>query len=63
MKSGKAMPVDAEPVMYDPDGGKDVLVTKSGFTERGTIRKDGTRKGYVSHFATCPNAAMHRKRK
>lgn len=53
---GKRMPVDAEPVkggnlrLEDvQDEGPCVYCTKAG---------EGT---HVSHFATCPNAAQHRK--
>jgi hypothetical protein len=57
----KAMPLDAEP---DPNGlwaldgnntvfkATDLVVAALG---------DGPR--YTSHFATCPNAASHRKKK
>lgn len=59
MVSGTSMPVDAEPVMYT-EGTKDVIVTPDGNVTRGNITKYGESKGYVSHFATCPNAGRHR---
>jgi len=63
--SGKSMPVDAEPVNFYADGGKELFVTSNGAVVHGT-RTDGTQDhthiGYISHFATCPNADTHRKR-
>jgi len=54
-QSGKAMPLDAEPV---PDG-------TLGIAPNGEIYSKGDEAGdrYKSHFATCPNAATHRKEK
>lgn len=61
--SGKKMPVDKRPVPYrtDPSGSL-LLVTMNGVVERGTLDLDSGQAGYVSHFATCPNANEHRKR-
>jgi hypothetical protein len=59
--NGKFMPVDAEPredgnlTLTDADPIPHVTVIKAGQTV------DGPR--YVSHFATCSNAAQHRRRK
>lgn len=66
--SGKKMPVDATPDMRPPDrgGGKVVL----SLDRRANVLKlakfdpqqhDEKRNRYTSHFATCPNAAEHRK--
>lgn len=64
--SGKQMPVDAEPVRFFPDGeGRDMFVMKHGAVVSGTragIDDDHTYVGFISHFATCPNADKHRKR-
>lgn len=52
---GSKMPFDAKPVV----GGKWVKVDGELFGYDGA---EGI-VGYVSHFATCPNAASHRKTK
>lgn len=55
-EAGKRMPIDAKPerrVVLDP------LAVRLGADEL-TARVVDT---YVSHFATCPNAAQHRKAK
>lgn len=43
---GKTMPIDAQ-------GEKRVVLASDGTAE--------VKDTYVSHFATCPNAAQHRK--
>lgn len=48
-KTGSLMPVDAKPAR--------VLVEQQGETWY------GVEDGYTSHFATCPNAAKHRRPK
>lgn len=59
-ESGRRIPLDAAPV--DP-----TKVDGAGFLENGVARfgafelPPGTPR-YVSHFATCPHAARHRKR-
>ncbi len=61
--SGKAMPVDPEPIHFYAGEGKEVFVTDSGAVVHGT-RAEGqehTMTGYTSHFATCPYADQHRK--
>ena len=66
MKSVKSMPVDEIVVNYKIDAcGKDRIVTLNGEVVIGIKDvapeiADGI--GYISHFATCPNAAKHRKR-
>lgn len=68
MASGKSMPVDAEPIYYTtahPGAkGDDVLtlVTDAGQIAKGYFNPEGQKRGYTSHFATCPNAKQHRKR-
>lgn len=66
MKSGKNMPVNETFVNYKLAGEKrdrivtpagDVVACTSGVSAEGA---DGF--GYISHFATCPTAARHRKK-
>lgn len=66
--SGKRMPIDPDP---HPLG----TVARLGYTDEETgadvveVLKlgggglDESRPLYLSHFATCPNAAQHRKKK
>lgn len=58
---GKRMPLDAEP---HPDGNVSLvpagaMVLPAELVEQG--KKIGSKR-YRSHFATCPNAAQHRRR-
>ena len=55
---GKNMPCDAQEIHYSL-GGREVFVTADGKVERGT--RGGERTGYISHFATCPQADQHRR--
>ena len=66
MMSGKSMPCDSGIIRYIPE--KDTtakefatIVTPEGHIEKGVIDPAGRKIGYVSHFATCPNAASHRR--
>lgn len=66
---GKPMPVDLERVRVLADSkGTTVIVTDSGRVVRGVKLQpvDGhlvnAVEGRVSHFASCPNAAAHRRR-
>ena len=66
--AGKNMPCDTEIVTYRKQkGGKEKIVTLNGEVNSGEIvdtrAMDATGIGYISHFATCPNASKHRKRK
>ncbi len=63
--SGKQMPVNAKPIKFfaDKDKGNELFVTGSGATVKGYRASDGDRTGYISHFATCPNANTHRRKK
>lgn len=61
--SGKKVPLDPEPVV----DGNIVVVDRPGHTlvvrflkKDRPLTRDGLR--YVSHFATCPNSARHRKK-
>lgn len=63
--AGKSMPVDYEAVLYwqDPEG-KQKIVTPNG--EVVSARLFGTSeactgKGYMSHFATCPQAEAFKR--
>ena len=66
MQSGKAMPVDYNQVTYwKKTGGSKKIVTPNGEVLSGEIEGDlntATGVGYISHFATCPNANQHRRR-
>lgn len=66
MRSGKSMPVDDIIINYrlDPQG-KERIVTPGGdvvacVTDVNSDEASGF--GYISHFATCPNANRHRRR-
>lgn len=48
MENGKAMPIDADSI--------ERRVVLDGAKEKGAIRSTG-----ISHFATCPDAAKHRR--
>ena len=63
---GKSMPVNPEPVYFVPAGGPNTYVMITGEVERGrepAYADKDTRIGYISHFATCPEADKFRKRK
>lgn len=62
--SGKRMPVDVPGVNF-VEGGNALFVTDEGAAVHGTMAeepKESLRFGYVSHFATCPNANRWRKK-
>ena len=65
MASGKKMPCDAGMVSFkyaDPgDKEAQIYVTPEGKIARGYIDPAGGGVGYISHFATCPNANKHRR--
>jgi hypothetical protein len=52
--SGARMPLDAKPI-----GG--LIKIELGFPDTGHARGKDSEPLYLSHFATCPNAAQHRK--
>lgn len=60
--AGKKMPCNPEPVTFTRAGGPDTFVLASGKVERGR-RGSGPQTGFISHFATCPEAALHRHAK
>ena len=61
--NGKLMPCDERPIPYreDPNGSM-MLVTGDGRVVKAKLDASSDLLGYVSHFATCPNANGHRKR-
>lgn len=65
--AGKTMPVDAKSMYFLPDpSGKNLYVLPDGTTERGwtvSVQGNDTKIGFVSHFATCPEADRFRKRR
>ena len=67
---GKWMPVDIKTEQFYPDPvGAKTYIMNDGHTMRGTpAPKDKevlpcVASGNVSHFATCPNASQHRRRR
>ena len=62
--AGKTMPVDSQPVRFrKDDSAKGLFVLQDGSTAHGescSIWKANA-VGYISHFATCPNADDFRK--
>jgi hypothetical protein len=65
----KLMPVDAEPVWVKPDREGHMYVRRNGQMIHGVIIGDACdtpdrkpAEAYVSHFATCSQAAAFRKR-
>ena len=65
MKSGKSMPCEIKPISYStdvPSHGDLTLVTPDGRVVSGNFDPASDKIGFVSHFATCPNAGTHRKR-
>ena len=60
--AGKSMPCDAKPIPFTEDAaGSLTLVTSDGRVIKAKPDASSDQMGYVSHFATCPNAAAHRK--
>ena len=61
--AGKSNPLDFDPspagnvILVEPGGCRTL-----GGDELATARRDGTQL-YLSHFATCPQAAKHRRPK
>lgn len=61
--NGKPMPCDPKPIPFVEDKtGSLTLVTKDGRVVRAKADASSDEFGYVSHFATCPNANQHRKK-
>ncbi|HKZ73137.1 MAG TPA: hypothetical protein VJ011_03680 [Steroidobacteraceae bacterium] len=57
--AGKAIPLDREPTA---DGTIEIAQDGRAAVLGGSVPREG-RTLYRSHFATCPNAASHRKPK
>ena len=68
VKSGKMMPCDAKQVRFIAnENGGSIIVASNGAVVKGILLSGNVKgvkeeKGYVSHFATCPNANNHRKK-
>lgn len=67
MRSGKAMPVDPEPVFVE-DGDSLVFVTDDGDTitgrpvdQKSAENRENLMVGFVPHWATCPEAWRFRR--
>lgn len=64
--AASTMPCDPQPCYYKPDRqGAAMMVTQGGEVVRATL-VDAARAvgvGYVSHFATCPDAARHKRKR
>lgn len=59
---GKQIPCNAEPVRFTYElGAPDRVVTRNGEVLPAIIGPNGAETGYISHFATCPNANNHRR--
>lgn len=66
LKSGKWNPVDTQKHTLIEGDGNEIIITESGEVIHGrfaSIDEGANRSGYISHFATCPNANQHRSRK
>lgn len=65
--AGKTIPVDAEPFSYvQKSNGTLKIVTPNGEVVSGELPDDpqnATGIGYISHFATCPEADQFRKKR
>ena len=63
---GKSMPVNPTSIYFVPAGGPNTYVMLDGTVQRGRepqYADKNTQIGYISHFATCPDADKFRKRK
>lgn len=64
--AGKSMPCDPELVTYwAQDGGKEKIVTPNGEVVSASLEGEANRAtglGYISHFATCPEAGRFKRR-
>ena len=63
---GKTMPVNPDGVYFVPAGGPNTYVMLDGTVQRGRephYADKSTQIGYISHFATCPDADKFRKKK
>lgn len=66
-KTGRKMPCNAEPIFFDlanmNDEGTKVFVKDNGTIAIGIENPEGQEVGYISHFATCPEADKWRTKK
>lgn len=64
-RSGRLMPVNRKRCFFiENRSGNETFVTEGGDVVRGARTAQKTLPamvGYTSHFATCPNAAAHRR--
>ena len=62
---GKNMPCNAQKIFYRQNfhTGELKLVLPNGKLDRGDLDLESNKFGYISHFATCPSANIHRKSK
>lgn len=63
--SGKAIPVDPMKRILVPGQGTEVLITDDGRVVRGrfaSMEEGAAECGYISHFATCPQADKWRRK-
>lgn len=67
MESGKLMPVNERLVNYKlEDKGNDRIVTPDGRVVAcisGVDAREADGYGYISHFATCPEAKRYRRKR
>ena len=64
-KNGKPHPVDPAKHYIIKGEGSATLVTEAGTFIRGefvSVEEGANGEGYISHFATCPNASRWRRR-
>lgn len=67
VKTGKMMPVDAEPVRIIPKDGRSIFVSDNGEIVVGRKARPeeitgDTETAYVPHWSTCPYADSFRKK-
>ena len=63
LTSGKENPVDIDSITHVvPDSTGTPYVTITGDVIKAREVGEGGIQAYTSHFATCPNAARHRRR-
>lgn len=67
--AGKAMPVDEKPsatgnvcLIERPTGPVAVYLNAEGKAPLPELQPSAEAPRYLSHFATCPNAGLHRKK-
>ena len=66
LTSGRFNPCDIAKRTMIKGEGYDVMITEKGKIIRGkfaSVEEGANVEGYISHFATCPNAELFRKDK